>query len=203
MAIRKDLTGKKFNKFEVIGFDKVKNRRGYWFCKCECGTIKSIETSHINRGSIKTCGCSWSSHNLTGTKLYEKWKSIKSRCFNQNHDRYKDYGGRGITVCEEWLNPENFVKWALENGYQEGLTIERVNVNGNYEPNNCIWITSQEQYYNKINTRKVIYNNNEYCLAEILNKLDLKTYYKKIEYIIKRENIKDITNIVNKLMEEK
>ena len=141
MAIRKDLTGKKFNKFEVIGFDKVKNRRGYWFCKCECRTIKSIETSHINRGSIKTCGCSWNSHNLTETKLYKKWKSIKSRCFNQNHGRYKDYGGRGITVCEEWLNPENFVKWALENGYQEGLTIERINVNGNYEPNNCIWIT--------------------------------------------------------------
>lgn len=89
-------------------------------------------------------------HGQTGTKLYTCWQNIKARCLNPNQDHYKYYGGKGITVCEEWRDSFIcFMAWALENGYEEGLTIERVDVHGNYEPNNCKWIPPNDQYLNR------------------------------------------------------
>lgn len=89
------------------------------------------------------------SHGMTGTKLYYAWVNMRNRCFYPYQDKYKDYGGRGITVCPEWMEADNFFRWALDNGYEEGLTIERIDVNGNYEPANCTWIEPGRQASNR------------------------------------------------------
>ena len=107
-------------------------------------------------------------HNKSNTKLYKVWNSMKQRCFNKNDKFYFCYGGRGITVCEEWINSfQSFYNWAINNGYQEKLSIDRRNVNGNYEPNNCRWVDNKTQQRNRRDRKKVLFNGKEKTLAEI------------------------------------
>lgn len=106
--------------------------------------------------------------------LYNTWCGMKRRCFNQNYSRYKDYGGRGITICEEWLDFDNFVDWAKENGFEIGLTIERIDNDGNYEPSNCAWITRAEQNRNRRSNKYIEYQGETKTLAEWCEKLGLK-----------------------------
>ena len=154
---RIDLTGQKFGRLTVIKLvGKYKNGDKVWKCKCDCGNIKNVSSSNL-KGKTKSCGCLKRElevkHNMTGTKLYNVWTHMKVRCFNPKDKYYKDYGGRGITVCDEWKDDFlAFCDWSMVNGYKEGLTIERKNNNGNYSPDNCAWITSKEQQRNKRNT---------------------------------------------------
>ena len=124
--------------------------------------------------------------------LYWRLTRIKSRCYNKNNPRYKDYGGRGITICDEWLNDfMNFYNWAMTNGYKENLTIDRIDVNGNYEPNNCRWVTPKIQSNNKRNNIIVKYNNEKMTLkqwSELLN-LNYKMVYFNYKRGIKLEDI--------------
>lgn len=117
-------------------------------------------------------------HNMTKKHpLYRVWCTMKERCNNKNNNKYKNYGGRGIKVCDEWQKDFTiFYNWAISNGYEKGLTIERINVNGNYCPENCTWITAKEQCYNKQNTIKVFYKNNEIKLKEFCDKNNLNYY---------------------------
>lgn len=93
-------------------------------------------------------------HGLVGHPLYTKWRSMKQRCFNENHNAYQNYGGRGITICDEWSDDfSNFFKWAITHDYKEGYTLDRINNDGNYEPSNCRWATAREQSYNRRNNR--------------------------------------------------
>ena len=165
-----DLTGMTFNYFTVISYvgRKNKNNARYWLCECNCEskTRKEIMESHLVRGDIKSCGCLSSVITTKMNKersfihLYPHYKeiyctydSMKKRCYNEKHDNYKYYGARGIKICDEWLNDfMKFYNWAIENDYKEGLTIERIDYDGNYEPNNCKWATWEEQSYNKSNT---------------------------------------------------
>lgn len=109
-------------------------------------------------------------------KLYEVWLTMKNRCENPNRPKYKDYGARGIVVCEEWHNAENFCKWALENGYEEGLQIDRIDNEGNYEPSNCRWVTPKDNSRNRRNTVYLTINGETKCVAEWCEELDVSQY---------------------------
>lgn len=165
MSRIKDLTNQKFGRLKVIKYyGSNKSGRALWLCKCECGNDKVVVGNSLLCGLTESCGCYnkehakelHSKHNMSYSKLYKVWQGMKTRCYNPNFIYYCNYGGRGITICNEWLNDfKIFYDWAIDNGYKEGLTIDRINNNGNYEPSNCRWITRAEQNRNQRKTKRV------------------------------------------------
>jgi hypothetical protein len=200
----------KYNKLTVKGIiNKVINNKEvkYAICDCECGN-KNVEKiyTEIKRGKIKSCGCLQkehrkkisdslysTKHNMTNSRIYNIHKDMKQRCYNKNAMEYENYGGRGIAICEEWLNKKsgfmNFYNWIINNGYQDDLTIDRIDVNGNYEPSNCRWITIEEQQNNKQNTIYVFYNNTNIALPVLLKELKREKDYGEILYRLKHKNM--------------
>ena len=174
-----EMVGKKIGNLTVLGREGTKHYKcgktdSLWRCKCDCGNEIIITGYCLMRGT--SCGCerrkhiseSLTTHGGTRTKLYGVWLTMKNRCHNHNTKSYSNYGGRGISVCDEWRNDfSSFKKWADENGYQDGLTIERINNDGNYEPGNCRWATVLEQARNKRNNHYVIYKGVRYTITEL------------------------------------
>lgn len=160
-----DMTGEKYGRLTVI-----KRVKGGWLCKCDCGGERVVKGYDFRRHHYKSCGCITGNtrHGLRYTRVYEVWKAIKARCYNPHDKFYKNYGGKGIKVCIEWLNdPKAFHDWAVENGYKKGLSIDRINVNGDYEPANCRWASMREQANNKTSTVRVLYKGKLYTLYEL------------------------------------
>lgn len=172
-----DHTGERFGHLVALKYEIRQTKYGkiaFWCCRCDCGTEKWISANHLTRGNSKSCGCKRNDNpqnkpnplKLNNPRLYSIWTGMKTRCFNSNTIKFADYGGRGITICDEWRVFDNFCLWALSNGYEDNLTIERINVDGNYEPSNCTWITKSEQGKNKRNLRMYTYNGETKHLAE-------------------------------------
>lgn len=171
-----DLKGNVYGRLTVIKYaGRSQNRNDMWLCRCECGVLKTIASSHLKRGSTKSCGCFRkdsiaeiaTKHGFFGHPIYALWIRIKQRCYNKNHKHFKDYGGRGIAVCKEWAgNPVAFIKWAMENGYTEGLQIDRIDNDGNYTPANCRFTTSKVNNRNRRDNRIIEYRGRKMSLAE-------------------------------------
>jgi hypothetical protein len=171
-----NLIGKTFGRLTVIERGNNDNSgSSKWICKCECGNIKEIVGTVLRDGRSNSCGClhkesisnMMSTHRLTNTSLYRVFRSMKERCSNPNCESYHYYGGRGINVCNEWRNDFlSFHKWAYENGYKKDLSIDRIDNNGNYCPENCKWSTSKEQANNKRNNILISYEGNLVSITE-------------------------------------
>lgn len=184
----KDLTGEKFGRLTVVkriedhyypsGRHDVQYR-----CMCDCGNAVNVLGIHLRSGHTSSCGCyrqevsreKMTTHGKTNSRLYTIWKNIKGRCFYEGHDDYAYYGGRGITICSEWKdNFECFYKWAMTHGYTDDLTIERVDVNLGYNPNNCKWIPRSEQSNNTRRNIIVTMNGETHTLKQWSSILGLK-----------------------------
>lgn len=203
-----DLKGQKFGRLTVIERAKDKKGKTYWHCKCECGDEKDVCASHLTSGKIVSCGCSSverisklnKTHGMSKTRIYGIWAGMKGRCYNQNNSEYSIYGGRGITICPEWKDDfQAFYDWAMANGYQDDLTIDRIDVNGNYDPSNCRWATNKEQSLNKRETiyfelfgvEKPLFTWCEYAKANYRN---VYQKYKRGSYPFTDKEIKTIKN---------
>lgn len=150
-------TGEKFGRWTLIQDSYIKNKRVHALCKCECGTIKEKRLSEFKKS--QSCGCFTkeinTKHGKSKTKIYRIYKSMKNRCYNKTFIQFDNYGGRDISICQEWL--DNFLifeEWALANGYQEGLQIDRINNDLGYSPENCRWVTHAQNQYNKKSYKK-------------------------------------------------
>ena len=146
-----DLLGRKFGRLTVISRAESKGGKAYWNCQCDCGKETVVYGSYLRTGHTKSCGCynedKKIKHKMYGTPEYRSWNHMLQRCNNKNSHKYSDYGGRGIVVCEKWLAFENF--FADMGQRPHGKTLERIDVNGNYEPSNCKWATATEQQRNQ------------------------------------------------------
>lgn len=153
MASMNDISGMKFGRLTAIKNAGSKNQRRMWECLCDCGNKCIVCESALTSGNTKSCGCIAKEllisrntvHGKCGTRLYKTWRNMKTRCYNKNCVEYSCYGGRGIKVCDEWLNDFSvFYDWAMEHGYDDNLTIDRIDNDKNYCPENCCWITRSE-----------------------------------------------------------
>lgn len=162
-----DLTGQRFNRLTVVERVGV-NKQGsnIWKCKCECGNYKDVPQPSLKSGNTKSCGCARKTHGMYNSKIYHVWSAMKGRCERKTDARYKDYGGRGIKLHEPWEKFEPFYKWAMTAGYREGLSLDRIDNNGNYCPENCRWVTMKEQALNKSTNRIIAYNGESKPLTE-------------------------------------
>ncbi len=176
-TFRKDLTGQRFGRLTVIEFVPNEKSHSYWKCKCDCGNECVVSTDNLKNANVTSCGCYHKEmfcnlkHGKRKSRLYKTWQNMKTRCYNQRNKNYKYYGERGIMLCDEWKDDfKAFHDWAMQNGYNDTLTIDRIDVNGDYEPSNCRWVTMKEQGRNKRNNVIVEYQGKRMLLKEASKK---------------------------------
>ena len=183
-AIFQDLTGKRFNYLMVIEYAGRKNGRTMWRCKCDCGNEVIVDTNSLKSGNTTACGCrqylGWGqnrTHGMSKTRIYREWQSMKGRCNNPQNTYYQNYGGRGISVCDEWMGQngfEHFYKWSIENGYSDELTIDRIDNDRNYCPDNCRWVDRFVQMNNQRGNRLIEHDGKVQSLAMWAREYGLK-----------------------------
>lgn len=169
-----DMKGEKIGRLTVLErAENTKSNKAQWLCLCDCGNKVVIPRSSFIRGT-KSCGClrsDWAKennriHGMKKTRLYRIWSGMKDRCCNPNSKYWGRYGGRGICVCDEWKNFIDFYEWSLESGYSEKLTLDRIDNNGDYCPENCRWSTYKQQENNRSNNRILVHNGESHTISE-------------------------------------
>lgn len=208
-----DLTGKKFGRLTVLGraddyIPPCGSPKVRWRCLCDCGNETIIVGAYLRNGTSKSCGClqrellseKTKKHGMTDSRLYAIWCGMKQRCQNENSPEYESYGGRGITVCDEWLhNFQAFYDWSMANGYKENLTIERKDVNGNYCPENCCWITKKMQSRNRTDNHKITCKGQTMILTDWANLLGVNRG--TLAYKLKNSDLSE-TEVIENLLKE-
>lgn len=178
-----DATGMRFGRLTVIeraGSNKKGN--AVWLCLCDCGRYTKVRGNSLRNGQTQSCGCLAKetlgnrkmTHGGTKDSLYTIWKSMKQRCDNSMNPAFKNYGGRGIAVCKEWHDYDSFRKWALQSGYSQGLEIDRVDNNGDYEPDNCRWVTRKANCNNQRRNVTISYNGRTQTATQWAEELGIK-----------------------------
>jgi len=182
-----DITGQRFERLTVIRYAGLnKHQKAMWECKCDCGKTITVLGKCLRNGNTKSCGCytsdrireyskvRWKTHGESGTRLHHEWTAMNQRCRNPNHESYANYGGRGITVCDEWAHSFTaFRDWALQNGYQDDLTIDRIDNDSGYCPSNCRWVDYKTQSRNNSRNVVITYRGETHCLTDWVDILGL------------------------------
>lgn len=176
---KKDISGQRFGRLVAIKPTDVRKGKGtdvFWLCNCDCGNKTLARCTDLVSGHTKSCGCllqevydnpATTTHGMSKTRLYNTWCCMKARCENKNNTSYDIYGGKGVSVCDEWRTDFlNFYNWAYENGYNDDLSIDRIDGDGNYEPNNCRWATAKEQANNICTNRMITVDGVEHTSSE-------------------------------------
>lgn len=188
-----DLTGQRFGRLIVVRKGENKGKYTTWVCKCDCGNVKCIRTDSLRSGVTVSCGNHQYEHfknrkykypvDVRNKRLRNIWHGMLNRCNNEEHKAYKSYGGRGIKVCQDWNNYVSFARWALNNGYSNELTLDRIDNNGNYEPSNCKWSSIQEQHNNRQNSRHETINGITKTVSEWAKEYGLyaNTVYRRLD----------------------
>ena len=209
IAVMRNLENIKFGRLTVI--DRGENHvspsgRKYatWNCLCECGNTKKVLEKNLLAGLTKSCGClhkelakkANTKHGLWYNRIYKIWKSMHYRCKDGNKEEYKHYAGRGIAVCAEWDDFDAFYKWAISNGYDDKLTIDRIDVNKGYSPENCRWVTQKIQTNNKRNNVRLEYQGKVKTMAQWSEELGIS--YKVLKDRVTRKGML-VEEVVNEL----
>lgn len=191
-----DITGQKFNKLTAIKPAEyaMHGKCTKWYCQCECGNVAVVSYDHLKSGHTKSCGClrqkygkalqKGEQHGMANTPLYKVWQAMKDRIYNKNNKYFHYYGGRGLTLCEEWESFSAFNKWAMENGYQKGLDLDRINNDLGYSPENCRWIPHAENLQNTRRKQEVVLDGKRVPVAEIAKRYNVP--YNKVYQMNKR-----------------
>jgi len=205
--VKNDLIGRRFGRLVVVGIDDRGVKRTYYFCQCDCGNTKSVRSDGLLSGAVQSCGCmkreqdrtnltANHKHKMSHTRPYEIWQCMKKRCYNPHDARYDRYGGRGITVCDEWRNDfKAFYKWALENGYADNLTIDRIDNDKGYSPDNCRWADAETQCRNRASNINITIGNATKTLTEWCEIFELD--YATIHARYKHDKFKGIDDLFN------
>ena len=198
MASYKDITGIRFGRLIAIEKVGTKNQghrgsKSLWLCKCDCGNEKIVLRNNLVSGLTRSCGClehetkktMHLKHGMAKSRLWQIWVDMRGRCERESDTSYSYYGGRGISICEEWHDFEAFKEWAISHGYTDELTIDRKDVDGNYCPENCCWKSRKEQVRNRRTTKKTIYNGEEKTIGEI-SEIEGITYQQAYDKYVRR-----------------
>lgn len=175
-----DLTGQRFGRLTVVSLaGRTKDGRAKWLCQCDCGNMHIARGSHLRSGNIQSCGCyrkevlnSCLQQRIDKTdghskiRLYVIWQGMRMRCNNPQNGHYSSYGGRGIRICQEWDSWDEFYKWAMAHGYSDNLTIDRIDVNGDYEPENCRWVNYVAQANNTTRNIRCTFQGETHTVSE-------------------------------------
>jgi len=195
MGAKVNLAGQKFGRLLVL-YDtgERKNKHVVWHCRCDCGNEVDARGDNLTSGLARSCGCYnrervaevQATHGMSrhggAHPVYWVWHGMLQRCKNPNDKRYKYYGGRGITVCDEWHDAEKFIGWAVLNGWEKGLTLDRIDNNGNYKPDNCRWVTRKVQSRNMRSNHLIAFNGKTQTIAEWAEEIGINgsTLYNRI-----------------------
>lgn len=179
-----DISGQRYGKLVAIMPTEERTKGGgvLWLFKCDCGNEKTIPANSVRTGLVQSCGCLLRKHGMAGARLFNIWVDMRQRCTNPNSTHFQSWGGKGVSVCDEWNSDfRAFRDWALNNGYNDSLSLDRRDVEGNYEPCNCRWATSIEQARNTTANRKISIDGDTRLLCEWLeiSPVTAATYYRR------------------------
>lgn len=199
-----DLIGKKFGRLTVVERLENNSRGGtVWKCRCDCGNTKIADGERLRIGKVKSCGClvlevsatNYYKHGMTHTRIHNIWKTMKHRCECDGISNYSDYGGRGITICDEWTGEngfQNFYDWSMKNGYADNLSIDRIDNDKGYSPDNCRWTTQKVQANNKRSSLLVLYKGKKITVKELSEMTG-----KKYSFLRNHFHRGDLENVLN------